>query len=103
MVQMSGLGHIGKSAIMVVVVKFGLWPFVWHPQVIGRDIADILNTVTRYEEIFPAGIVIDEEPGRKAERGSSHPSPGSHFSEFPTTGSVRAIIVEQFVDIPKNR
>src|SRR5206468_2271382 len=66
-VQMCRLGNVGKSAIMIVVVEFGLRASVRQTKIVRCDIAGILNIEPANKKIFPTVIVKVEEPGGKAE------------------------------------
>src|ERR1051326_6835033 len=102
-VQMTGLGYIGKRAVMVVMVKFGSRSLVGQAQVIGRHFADVLDVVAGNEQIFPTIVVKVEEPRRKAQFWFGHTRPRGNLAEFPMAGSLRAIVMKQLVGIAKNR
>src|SRR2546427_3325138 len=99
---MSSVGHIGERPVMIVVIERGRSAFVWQAEIVGSDIADVLDIVTGNEKIFPTVIVEVEEPGGKAEFGFADACPGGDLAEFPMAVSIGTIVVKQLVGSAKN-
>ena len=99
---MRDIGDVSESTVMVVVVELGRRAFIWKSQIVGGNVPNILDIVTRNEKIFPAVIVEIEEPGRKAELGFGNTRAGRYFAKFPMARSIRAIIVKEFVETAEN-
>src|SRR5207245_11551615 len=86
----------------VVVVELRRRAFVWQAEIIGGDIADVLDIVTGNEKIFPNVIVKVEEPGGKAEFGLADTGTGPDFAKLPMTGRIRTLVVTQRVGSIEN-
>src|SRR5438445_8380528 len=102
MVQMRRGGHVGESAVVVVVIKFGLCALVRQAEIIGGDIPDVLNEVTGDKNVLPPVIVVVEEPGGKAVLGFGDSRAPAHFAEPPLAGSIRPVVVKKQVGAVAN-
>lgn len=82
-VQVRLVRNVGKSAVVIVVVKVRAFARGGQAQVIGRNIVDVVNVVAGDENVGPAIVVLVEEQRREAVGRLSYAGLGCHVGELP--------------------